>query len=352
MLYLGHLITLWFGTTNQNVLNYGGLTIKMKKMDTTLKERIVCYYAVADESNKHTQQQIVNLTGYPKSTVNDCIERLLKKGIIRKVNSRMKTNIFYKKGPNYALIEGYMVPDCILLSNDLVDKTPHKAVVRTHLNGGWMSVHVIEEGELQCINFKIDPFDEKKETKILFGNSSPSYPKGLTQYTNKGFELDGEFYGIQYLKSTNGKMTLKVSPPHIVVGEKEAIDNARNNIDPFKEKVEIVLNFLQKWGGWKFETGDKYRYKITNNNIIEWGYDEEISDAIRSIVGDNFGTPGKTSCWNDMSAKADGDNGEFETNQIDVVEAIYDLPSTTRMAKDHEDRIRKLERKLGEKDDS
>lgn len=85
---------------------------------------------------------------------------------------------------------------------------------------------------------------------------------------------------------------------------------------------------LERWAFWIFEKDDYGNYVIRNNCRREYGFDPEISDKIWEMVGD-VGVPGKTSVWNDRSEGAMGLQGEAETNDVDIVDALTDLGRTT-----------------------
>lgn len=186
-------------------------------LDIRMTDRLVYAALVMDPKNKRTQAQAARAIGKPRSTVSGSTRRLLKnKYIARTGNSRC--DIMYRKGRNSAIIENYIAADVEngKIGLDLVDKgcAPSKSrVVRTHLNGGWVSIKVMKRGVADRFDYRPDPLGSETITQTLFGNAEPKHLKGAETLSGKILFRD-EWYGLQlFVRNRDGGCTLKVSPP-------------------------------------------------------------------------------------------------------------------------------------------
>lgn len=278
-----------------------------------------------------TQSQVAKEIGMSKSNVGKCVKTLLRSGYIRKIGSSQR-NMIYKRGKNYALIEYRIKANRSFnrLIDDLaVADSRDDRVVRVHLNGGWISIPVIQEGSIDSFEYRPSGNDGCRLRQILFGDEpSRTDMRGLETRSGSLSTNDG-LYRLQYMVGIRtGSMTLKIQPPGMMRLASKVISEIKAEIDPFYVGVAKVLTFLEKYGGWKFKKNEDGTYAVRNKCRIEYGMDAEISEAVRDIMGDDDFKIGDA-LWMDRSLGSMSREGELETDRVDMVEAIHLIPVTT-----------------------
>ena len=305
------------------IVRYSHDTMKKSRLDTALNDRIVYAALVMDPNHLRTQTQVAREFGMPKSTVNGCVNRLLSRKFIVRING-MVTDIFYRKGKNAPLIESYISAD---LENkrkgyDQVDKVPDvsRFALRVHLNGGWMSVPDEKEG-----SFSIER-NCGMMTEIF--SSNPSHPTGCEMFKG-AIDINGETFKLQYLRSVRkSTKTMKIAPPERLQTAEQVCRDSDEGKDPFYPAAASVLAVLEKRAGWSFARNKIGNYAVTNRCRVEYGFDRDVSDSLIEILGSDYGVPGRTHLWNDASDGALGEKGEFETDDVSFIEALNGIPET------------------------
>jgi len=304
--------------------------VAKKEIITTLTQR--CVYAELINLNAplypRTQTQVAEILGMPRSTVCDCVRKLCDLEIIRPKTSD-RTDILYKPGRYHKLIESYIELDrkhygesYTAAGRAVTPPTAPKRYIpttRAHLNGGWLAFDVLVEGVLGTI-----PAPKDEVRIALFGSTKPNERfTGSENYYNT-FQFGTDRLRIRYQR-TEKVCKFYVSPPSLQV-ECSSVDNT--TVDLFVGLVAPFLRYLEKYGGWVFAKDDSGNYICQAKVRPEYGFDSTISDAVKDVAPE-IGIPGRTPFWNDDSPDSMGD-GEFETNEVDYVHAIHELPATTR----------------------
>ena len=344
--------------------------------------------------------QASNLLGKRNhSTISSEVQKhLLPERIIRKKHARQKTDVLYVPGADHLFIEKdiekfvdlfrsqKIVPDdgngpsdsdlvsCERIGMDEIGlieilkyaagmnaKLPAINQYRYHINGAGFVFDVERQGTLETV---LVNGNGKKVPVALFGTSEPDTRfKGCHRWAETyvvpgigGFHLEYQ----HWLKS--GIRIMKVHPPEYVGPFLEGWTE-EDILKMFLDRTASLLDQLRDGGGWRFALNPKspigYAFHIpmgspetdssvpTNVNI-EYGFDGRSTEILHGSLGD-YGYPGKTRDWYDRSKKALGE-GEFETNDISLVDAWEHLPETTKMAREsteilleHEDRISEQE---------
>lgn len=297
--------------------------------DTKLLDRQVYKYLVMDSRCPRTLSQVAAIMGRPKSTVHKSIQRLVEGKYVKKLDSS-KTNILYRKWKNSRVIEGYISLDDLNCTYNQVDTravSAERRVVRTHLNGGFVVIDVLEKGQMDNIQFKLDGLSSNYETFRLFCKQSRM--KGMDVH-HAHIINNGDRYRLQLLVSDKtGKMTLKIAPPHVQQTVEEARDDIEQKRDPFYRVVKPLLDFLEKWGRWVFDKDKDGNYNVRCNSNREYGLDVAITAEAKEVFNDSLGVPGLTPYWIDNSPGAMGSDGELESNDVESIEALMRLPQTT-----------------------
>ena len=215
-------------------------------------------------------------------------------------------------------------------SNHQVDTgvvSAERRVIRTHLNGGFVTISVCKKGQMDYIQYRPNAFSTDNMEFRLFDRKSRL--KGVDLFL-ADFINNGDKYHLQLMvPDRTGKMTLKIAPPHVQQTLKEVMDDNELKRNPFYRVVKPLLDFLEKWGGWVFDKDDNGNYNIICNSKREYGLDEVITAEAKEVFSDNLGMPGKTPYWIDNSPGAMGSDGELESNNIESIEALMRLPQTT-----------------------
>ena len=311
-----------------------------------------------------TQHDVVNLLNLSKSTVNDNVKRLIEKEFIAE-RERVGKEIFYRPGKYKKLIErripidniaygaqfdtygqAITVPSYAELRQERTMQ-PYIPAVRTHLNGGWLMITVIREGNLDYI-----PADPAGETKDgdgnivrwpLFGEKNPWNLRGSVNW-NAVLEFGNSMLDIRYQRTSGGKKYFYIVPDNNVC---TAADTTPDDdvVSPFMASITPVLDWMEEHGDWRFLRDDQDEYDCVANLKEgkkglrkEYGLDDFMSQIFAEYLGENFGIPGVTPAWIDKSPSAMGSNGEMEFARQDYVHAVEAMPETMRKAAGSADR--------------
>ena len=307
----------------------------------TLKDRAV-YYLLVGGNYFYTQASICNSLGLAKSTVSDITRRLLDAKVIYKYRED-KHNIIYRKGINHSIIDEHVkidleTGDYRKILNYRVDtpisiKQPHEAIFRAHLSkGGWIDITVIQEGLL-------DSFKQNGKLTVLFGNTPPSTKmRGIWKWDGK-ILTDTGWVPIRYLKGIKtGSMTFGISPRGILIKGTDLKASHPQMLEIFYSVIKPIFDSMEKYGSWKFKKDPDGNYLFRSKATPEYGADPYLTSIMTGLRGDNFGFPGRTEDWFDRSAAA-GSDGEYETANPDLAQAISSLPETHSMVQSHENEI-------------
>lgn len=325
-------------------------------MIPTKRERSVYRFLVYDGPRfARTQSETARILKMPKSTVSDIARSLEKKKYIKRYKGSGGSPIYYSKAINSNVIDAYVEMDlrCDRKRNDEVDAMRYIPVARAHPNGGWITVNVINRGEMDTYECpaSVGPDPSKNGTRTyrqtLFGQRPPAMLKGLLSWNTKLF-FESEWHTIRYQVSTaSERRSFGVVPRSQYIVPTD-LKKGGDVEERFVMSVAPLLRHLEKYAGWIFEKDGNGNYATKSKFRTEYGCDGIISSAIKDVAGD-IGIVG-SNLWNDRSGTAIGDDGEFETNQADYIEAINRLPSIDRASarheavlRDHEKRIRDLE---------
>lgn len=286
-----------------------------------------------------TQKQVCEMLGIQKSTCSDATKRLVKLGFIAPLPG-MKTNILYRRGKHHNIIESHMKSN-YLEKEERFDtygegiKPPitaesYRSVFRAHVNGAWMMFTVAVRGELhKFIGDKTNNKGERLTETLLTGDAYDL--NGSINWMSNVY-YNGEWTKVRYQETASKKLFYVQPSSKIITSDEITPDD--DILGPFVAQCRPLLNYLEKYAGWKFRKTETEDYEVTasiksgkigNGSQKEYGLDGFMSDLIHDYTGD-VGIIGASSFWFDGSENALGTNGECEFAQGNYADAIDKLP--------------------------
>lgn len=314
----------------------------------TLRDRAV-YYMLVGGDCFYTQSSVCDRLGLAKSTVSNITRRLLDSKAIFKYRED-RHNIIYRKGINHSIVDEHVKIDLDTggyrkILNYQVDtpisiKQPHEAIFRAHLSkGGWIDITVLQEG-------KIDSFEQNGQVMILFGETSPTTRmRGLLKWDGK-ILTDTGWMPIRYIKGINtGTMTFGISPNGILIKGRDLKASHPQILEMFYSVIKPIFDSMERFGSWKFKKDSDGNYLFRSKAEPEYGADAYVTSIMTGLRGTDFGFPGRTEDWYDRSPAA-GADGEYETSNPDLAQAISSLPETHSMVLSHNTGIKALDNRV------
>lgn len=326
---------------------------KPTEIQTNLKQRRIYAELIGFFNGGHqkTMREVSDTASIPYATVHDNVEYLKKCKFVR--SSPRGRIILFHRGVNYRIIEEYIRIDrknkMIKIPNNLVVAgSGYTPMVRTHLNGGWITFYPEKEGAIEGFDEPIIRTSGKIEmTRVhqaLFGKKDPVSMKGQKKWSGMYF-YNGQWFNLRYMKPLRtNNMSFGVSATEILQTPNE-IDEKGSDMNIFLRTISPMLEHLEKYAEWKFKKDEYGVYIFKASSRIEYGLDSLISDTITDVAGE-IGVPGVTNLWKDHSEGSMSSDGEYETNQAVYVKALYDLPQTTMDIKQLSERVESLEKRL------
>lgn len=224
---------------------------------------------------------------------------------------------FFDRGPNAKFIETTEVnalvnPNGMTVNSLLIPSSadPNRMILieqetlRAHLKG--RMIYVVEKvGDQEIITYK--PRDRPEESQpITFLEPKPYNPTNNNQFTKGRLRLPGKPWDCAVeLHSTTRKNTFSIWPPSVHLTRDDLQANPDGEHYPqqfFKEDVFEVLNFLEKWAGWKFKKANGRPIGVMKGQV-EYGYENDL--VTRSIPKGFSGVIGNEDTWVDHSPGPD-----------------------------------------------
>ncbi len=325
---------------------------------------------------RRTQTEVSDLLGIPKSTVNECVGDLVKRGCIRCTDKTGRERI-YSKGTRFALLESQLTAEILGNVADLnsvrangravtypdptmVPEPPSEGLTpveapRTprhgdgpvplaygiHLNSESPRFSVDRQGILFDVPITVtDPVTgvEREVNQTLFHRDSYYELRGGQRWTGT-FVMpvsDGSGrFGIEYHR-TNGGADGRATMHFYVKPEFDVLMSASDVNDMDKVRVALIaacapmLIWLEKHAGWVFAKDGCGRYELLTglrSDKIHRVLRGPVNDLITELTDGTFGVSNE-GLWADRSPGY----VELETNSSDYIESITALPDTTRKA--------------------
>ena len=242
-----------------------------------------------ENGRRRTQNEVSVSLGYPKSTVSECVRDLLDGGYIVESGKSRKEKI-YARGPRFCLLESQISDEIRQKLRNLrsvrIDSPPITAPDRSgvpggsssgqshpfedawsiHLPGDMLQFAVDREGAIDRVAVAYrDPDTGRERTRwqtIFYGE--PYELNGSVNWSTSFVipEHPGENrFTMRYQKTASGKWFYVVPEFDVLVNSHEAVD-ADAMRRRFVTKCAPLLNWLQKYAGWRFALDEFGMYDL------------------------------------------------------------------------------------------
>lgn len=323
------------------------------KKGLTKTQVMVAIAALGLDENgfRRTQKQVSDLLAMSKSTVSEAIRRLID-GQYLMESGKASRDKLYARGINFAALEA-QINDSVLENMSNL-----RMVQRTRVSGSqpdrsevpeapqnvnatepdtWFEIHtsgpgymfgVEKEGNIERTPIEItDPRTGRSKQVWQSLMTHAFEPDGSANWTG-GFVLgDGRRYTLRYQRTVNGIRRFYVIPQHEVTVSPEVAGDHEACLRAFVAACTPMLNWLQKYAGWRFTTDECGMYALLNDikpQNVHKALRGHINDVVTELTGGAF--VGNDRLWADNSPGYT----ELETNQADYIEALIAMPETRR----------------------
>ncbi len=313
---------------------------------------------------RRTQKEVSDMLAIAKSTVNEAVGELIRRGCIRCTDDSRREKI-YCKGVNFALLESQITAEILesvqvlnsvrgngwavtdserathsdapsdLNTPETQDRSgPLPIAWDVHLNCEIPRFLADREGELFQVAVNItDPSGQPRTlSQTLFTRDSGYEIKGGMRWTGMFVMPSSDHagrYKIEYHRTSKGGQ-FYVGPQFDVLMSGDDVNDMERVRTALVAACAPMLIWLEKHAGWVFNKDECGRYRLLTElrpDKIHRALRGPANDLLTELCGGSFGVSNE-GIWADRSPGYT----ELETNNAAYAEAIIDLPRTAAKA--------------------
>lgn len=153
---------------------------------------------------------------------------------------------------------------------------------------------------------------------------------------------------VEFIEKKDPKHVFTIHPPDFVAPGRDLTEE--QVYEKFYWLTVPLLRYLERKAGWIFEKDKDGNYVVKVSDDIDYGFDDITMKVFMEWMGGYRGCSGIDPAWCDKSEGAMGPDGEFETNRIDIVHVVANLPGMMDDMKTTKGRMDVLEERTDEID--